>query len=159
MVKKTEQSVTGSLMGALITLIIQSSSATVGMAIILTKKGLLSLAGGIAIMLGAELGTCNDTLLATIKGSRAALKTGLFHLLFNLCSIIAGLLLFHPFVQLVKWVSQDAPVERAVANAHMIFNISGVLIFVWAAPLIEKMFNKVLPDKTANSTVPLLNPA
>ena len=79
--KKTDDPITGSLIGAFVTLIIQSSSATVGMAIILSKKGLLSLGGGIAVMLGAELGTCSDTLLATIKGSRAALKTGLFHLL------------------------------------------------------------------------------
>jgi phosphate:Na+ symporter len=144
--KKTENPVQGSLIGAVVTLIIQSSSATVGMAIILSKKGLLSLAGGIAIMIGAELGTCSDTLLATIKGSRAALKTGLFHLLFNLLSVTLGLIFFKPFVELVTLVSQQAPIERAVANAHMIFNISGVLIFVLAVPLFEKFLNKVLPD-------------
>jgi phosphate:Na+ symporter len=90
--KKTENPLTGSLIGAFVTLIIQSSSATMGMAIILSKKGLLSLAGGIAVMLGAELGTCSDTLLATIKGSRQAIKTGLFHLLFNFFSIVLGLI-------------------------------------------------------------------
>jgi phosphate:Na+ symporter len=41
----------------------------------------------------------------------------------------------------------NAPVERAVANAHMIFNISGVLIFVWFVPLFEKILNNLLPDK------------
>lgn len=147
--KKTEDPLAGSLIGAVITLIIQSSSATVGMAIILTKKGFLSLAGGIAVMLGAELGTCSDTLLATIKGSRAALKTGLFHLLFNLLSIITGLILFYPFVELVNWISENAPIERALANAHVIFNISGVLIFVWTIPLFEKLLNKWLPEKVA----------
>lgn len=145
--KKTDNPITGAIVGAVITLIIQSSSATVGMAIILSKKGLLSLSGGIAVMLGAELGTCSDTLLATIKGSRAAIKTGLFHLTFNLFSIIIGLLLFIPFVDLVKYISHHAPIERAVANAHMLFNISGVLIFVWAIPLFEKTLNKLLPDK------------
>ncbi|MBK6522271.1 MAG: Na/Pi cotransporter family protein [Bacteroidia bacterium] len=145
--KKTEDPVSGSLIGAVITLIIQSSSATVGMAIILSKKGILSLAGGVAVMLGAELGTCSDTLLATIKGSRQAIKTGLFHLSFNLLSIIIGLLLFSPFLELVKLVSLNAPVERAVANAHMIFNISGALVFVWAIPLFEKGLNKLLPEK------------
>jgi phosphate:Na+ symporter len=53
-------------------------------------------------MLGAELGTCSDTLLATIKGSRQALKTGLFHVTFNLLSIALGLALFYPFTALVK---------------------------------------------------------
>jgi phosphate:Na+ symporter len=144
--KKTENPILGAIIGAVVTLIVQSSSATVGMAIILSKKGLLSLAGGIAVMIGAELGTCSDTLLATIKGSRQALKTGLFHVTFNLFSIILGLLLFSPFVELVKVVSIDAPVERAVANAHMLFNILGVLVFVWTIPLFEKILNRLLPD-------------
>lgn len=152
--KKTDNPITGAIVGAVVTLIIQSSSATVGMAIILSKKGLLSLGGGIAVMLGAELGTCSDTLLATIKGSRAAIKTGLFHLVFNLLSIIVGLLLFFPFVELVKYISRDAPIERAVANAHMIFNFAGVLIFAWTIPLFESLLNKVLPEKVISKTIP-----
>jgi phosphate:Na+ symporter len=145
--KKTESPVLGAIIGAVVTLVIQSSSATVGMAIILSKKGILSLTGGIAIMLGAELGTCSDTLLATIKGSRQALKTGLFHVSFNLISIILGLILFYPFVDIVKYVSTGASIERSVANAHMLFNILGVLIFVWTIPIFEKVLNKALPDK------------
>jgi len=145
--KKTESPVLGAIIGAVVTLVIQSSSATVGMAIILSKKGILSLTGGIAIMLGAELGTCSDTLLATIKGSRQALNTGLFHVSFNLISIILGLILFYPFVDLVKYISTGASIERSVANAHMLFNILGVLIFVWTIPIFEKVLNKALPDK------------
>ena len=145
--KKTENPLLGAIIGAIVTLIIQSSSATVGMAIILSKKGLISLTGGIAVMLGAELGTCSDTLLATIKGSKQALKTGLFHVTFNLLSIILGLILFYPFIELVKYISSGASVERTVANAHMIFNIAGVLIFIWTIPFFEKVLNKMLPDK------------
>ena len=145
--KKTESPILGAIIGAVVTLVIQSSSATVGMAIILSKKGILSLTGGIAIMLGAELGTCSDTLLATIKGSRQALKTGLFHVSFNLISIILGLILFYPFVDLVKYISTGATIERSVANAHMLFNILGALIFVWTIPIFEKVLNKALPDK------------
>lgn len=146
---KTNDPLTGALVGALVTLIIQSSSATVGMAIILSKKGLLSLAGGVAVMLGAELGTCSDTLLATIRGNRSAIKTGLFHFLFNLLSIIIGLVLFTPFLHVVEYVSFGAPIERAVANAHMLFNIAGVLLFVWTIPLFERTLNKYLPDSEA----------
>ena len=144
--KKTENPLVGAMIGALVTLIIQSSSATVGMAIILTKKGFLSLMGGIAIMFGAELGTCSDTLLATIKGSRQAIKTGLFHLIFNLLSVIIGLIFFYPFVELVKTISEGAPIERALANAHVLFNVLGVAIFVWTIPVFEKVLNKLLPD-------------
>lgn len=147
--KKTETPIIGALVGAVVTLIIQSSSATVGMAIILSKKGLISLTGGIAVMLGAELGTCSDTLLATIKGSRQALKTGLFHVTFNLLSILLGLLLFTPFVKLVETVSVSAGVERTIANAHMLFNVVGVLVFIWTIPFLEKILNSLLPDKVA----------
>jgi phosphate:Na+ symporter len=147
--KKAENPLMGALLGALVTLVIQSSSATVGMAIILAKKGFLGLTGGIAIMLGAELGTCSDTLLATIKGSRQALKTGLFHVTFNLLSIFIGLLVFYPFVEFVRMVSISAPIERAVANAHMLFNIFGAVIFVFTIPIFEKGLNTLLPDKAA----------
>lgn len=145
--KKTENPLWGSAIGAIVTMIIQSSSATIGMAIILAKKGVLSLAGGIAIMLGAELGTCSDTLISTINGSRAALKTGIFHLVFNLSSIIIGLLLFYQFVDLVKVFSNGASVETSIANAHMFFNIFGVFIFFWTIPFFERIFNKILPEK------------
>lgn len=145
----TEKPLFGALAGALITLIIQSSSATVGMAIILTKKGLLSLGGGVAVMLGAELGTCSDTLLATIKGNRNALRTGLFHLVFNAITILIGLLLFQPFLQVVHWVSLGAPVERSLANAHMLFNFMGVLLFVWTIPMAEKALLRFIPEKSA----------
>lgn len=150
--KKTENPLIGAIVGAVVTLVIQSSSATVGMAIILAKKGFLSLTGGIAVMLGAELGTCSDTLLATIKGSRQAVKTGLFHISFNLLSIIMGLILFYPFMDLVTTISKGASAERTVANAHMLFNILGVVIFIWTIPLFEKILNKLLPDKEVLNT-------
>lgn len=143
----TNDPLKGTLIGAMATLIIQSSSASVGMAIILTKKGLLSVAGGIAIMMGAELGTCSDTLLATIKGSRKAIKTGIFHLVFNLISIGIGLILFDSFVDLVTWISRNHSVERTVANAHVMFNVLGVFLFVGSIPFFERILNRILPDR------------
>lgn len=55
--------------------------------------------------------------------------------------------MFQPFVSFVSFISRHAPVERAVANAHMFFNIGGVLVFVWTLPLFEKVLNYLLPDK------------
>lgn len=139
--------ITGSITGAVVTLIIQSSSATVGMAILLVKKGALSLVGGIAIMLGAELGTCSDTLLATIRGNRQGIKTGLFHLIFNFTSIVICLLLFLPFVYFIEWISGNAPLEQTLANAHFMFNFLGVIVFVWFLPAFEKLLNRIIPEK------------
>ncbi|MBV7269537.1 Na/Pi cotransporter family protein [Winogradskyella luteola] len=139
--------VQGTLIGGLVTLIIQSSSGTVGMSILLGKEQILSVAGGIAIMLGAELGTCSDTLLATINGRREALKTGLFHLIFNLITIIIGLIFFMPFVDLVNNISSTKSIGGIIANAHMLFNIMGVLFFLPFVGLAEKLLNTILPEK------------
>lgn len=145
--QRAENPYYGTLIGAVVTLIIQSSSATIGMAIVLGKKGFLTTIGGIAIMIGAELGTCSDTLLATIGGSRQAIKTGLFHLIFNVLSIAIGLLLFGPFVQLVEQLSLGASTEHKIANAHLLFNLSGVFIFVWFIPWFEIALEKIVPEK------------
>jgi phosphate:Na+ symporter len=142
-----ENPIKGAGTGALVTLIIQSSSATVGMVITLAKKGLLGLAAGVAVMLGAELGTCADTLIATVRANRQALKTGLFHLFFNITTISLGLLLFPFFIRLVIYVSGSARLEQQVANAHMLFNILGVIIFLPFIGTAEKLLNKLLPDK------------
>jgi phosphate:Na+ symporter len=151
--EKMKNPLTGTLTGAVVTLIIQSSSATVGMAIVLAKKGIISLAAGVGVMMGAELGTVSDTLLATIKGSRQALKTGLFHLIFNLLSIISGLLLFYPFLSLITWLSTGADLGRTLANAHMLFNILGVLVFVWFCPWFERGLEWLLPEKEQEGDV------
>lgn len=125
-----EDPVHGALIGGLLTLVIQSSSATVAMAITMAGKGLLTLPAGVAVMLGAELGTCSDTLIATIRGNRASLLVGLFHLLFNLATIILGLVFIAPFIALVGTVTAATDISRSIANAHMLFNILGVLVML-----------------------------
>ena len=144
---RLESPFVGSGVGAIVTLIIQSSSATVGMVITLAKKELISLSAGIAVMLGAELGTCSDTLLATIRSDRQALKTGLFHLFFNLICICIGLLFFSLYIQFIEMISGNAQIEQKIATAHMVFNIAGVLLFIPIVPYIEKLLNKWLPPK------------
>ena len=144
---RLESPLLGSGVGALVTLVIQSSSATVGMAITLAKKGLLTLPAGIAVMLGAELGTCSDTLLATLRSDRQAVKTGIFHLLFNLITICVGLLVFKFYVQLIVTISGDASIEQKIANSHMIFNAAGVLLFIPLVPFIEKALDRIFPGK------------
>jgi len=153
---RLESPVKGAGTGALVTLIIQSSSATVGMVITLAKKSLITLPAAIAVMLGAELGTCADTLLATVKSNRQALRTGLFHLGFNILSIILGLLFFPLFVALILTISASVSLEQQVANAHMLFNAMGVLIFFPFLGWFEKLLNKLIPEngeKVANPQI------
>lgn len=151
-----EDPLKGSLTGGLITLVLQSSSETVAMAIALAGKGLLTLPAGIAVMLGAELGTCSDTLLAAARCGRRARKVGLFHLLFNLVTIILGLLLIHAFTDLVVWISGAADDARRIANAHVLFNVAGVLLCLPFLRRAERLLDRWLPEKVPahRQTVP-----
>lgn len=124
--------------GAFITLIIQSSSATMGIVIGLASQNLLNIHAGIAVMLGAELGTCADTLVASIGRSKAAVKTGLFHLFFNINTILLGMFLLPYFTQLVLYLSEGASIQRTIANAHVLFNVLGVVVMLPFLPLYER---------------------
>lgn len=135
----------GMFTGAFVTLIIQSSSATVGMVIGLASKGLISLAAGIAVMLGAELGTCADTLVASIGRTKAAVKTGLFHLLFNVFTILLGMIFLPYFTQLVLTISTGATLQQSIANAHMLFNGLGVIIMIPFLSYYERLLNFIVP--------------
>lgn len=145
--------VSGALIGGLITLIIQSSGATVGLAIILGKQQMITLAGGIALMLGAELGTCSDTLIATIRGKRQAIKAGIFHLFFNISTICIGLLLFSPFVSLVEKLSGNAGLNTQIAYAHILFNTLGVLFFLPFTGAVYRLLNHIIPEKKSTEKV------
>lgn len=145
--QKLDNPLRGTAVGAIVTLVVQSSSATVGMVITLAKKQLVNFPGALAVMLGAELGTCSDTLLATIRSDRQAIKTGLFHFGFNLVCIAIGLTVLPYFISFIQNISAGAGIEQKIANAHMVFNIAGVILFLPLVPLVEKMLNILLPEK------------
>jgi phosphate:Na+ symporter len=140
-----EQTALGALVGAVFTVLIQSSSATVAIVITMAGSGLISLPTGIAIMLGAEVGTCADTLLATIGRGRAALRTGVFHLLFNLSGALVGIIFASQLAQLAQAVSGES-IGRQIANAQLLFNLIGVLLVVGFLPIIARGLERLLPD-------------
>ncbi|MBC7903316.1 MAG: Na/Pi cotransporter family protein [Gemmatimonadaceae bacterium] len=141
----------GMITGTIVTIIVQSSSATVGMVIGLGSQGMISIAGAIAVMLGAELGTCADTLVASIGRSRAAIKTGLFHLIFNLGSIILGMILLPLFTSLVLYISSGASLAQTIANSHMLFNGLGVLLALPLLTFYESLLERMFPDRISNA--------
>ena len=137
----------GAATGGLVTFIIQSSSATVAILITLAKKELITLPAALAAMLGAELGTCSDTLFAVIGGKRDAIRAGVFHLLFNLIPIILGLLLFDYFVNLIDWLSPSVAVSKKIANGHVAFSVISVLLFLPFTSAIFRFLNYIIPDR------------
>ncbi len=137
----------GVLAGALVTLLVQSSSATVAIAISLGREGVLSLAAGVAVMLGAEIGTCADTLVATAGRSRAALRAGLFHLGFNVATVIVGVLALPLLVGAAQALDPGDSVGRRIANAHVLFNVVGVMIGVFLVGPSARLLRWLVPDR------------
>ncbi|MCP3918867.1 MAG: Na/Pi cotransporter family protein [bacterium] len=148
----------GILAGALFTALVQSSSATTGVVIVMAGQGLISLPAGIALAFGANIGTCVTALLASIGKPREALRSSVVHVLFN----TAGVLIWLPFIDelagSVRTISPVAdtlaPAERVaaetprqIANAHTIFNIANTLIFIWFVPVFARVVQWLVPDR------------
>ncbi|MBX2831514.1 MAG: Na/Pi cotransporter family protein [Rhodospirillales bacterium] len=140
------------LVAAAFTALVQSSSATTGIVIVLASQGLVSLEGGIALIFGANIGTCVTALLVTIGKNRDAFRTALGHVLFN----VVGVLIWLPFIDrladLVKFVTvgrdlENTDIAREIANAHSIFNIANVIVMIGFVPMIARLLEKLVPPE------------
>ncbi|MBL7913152.1 MAG: Na/Pi cotransporter family protein [Bacteroidia bacterium] len=153
LMSKIENPFKGATVGAIATVIIQSSSATIGIVISFANQGLITLAASVGVMLGAEIGTCTDTLFATIGRSRAALRAGVFHLFFSIVTAVIALILIQPFIALVNLVSGDSSLARHIANSHVLFNILAAALFIGFVPLIARTLIKLIPNKGKSKNV------
>jgi Na+/phosphate symporter len=102
-------------------------------------------------MLGAEIGTVSNTLIVTIGRSREAVRTGVFHFIFNVTSVIMGLILIRPLIAVAEWMPGQGP-QNAIANAQIAFNVFGVVIFLLLLPFVIRMLYWIIPPATAAST-------
>jgi len=134
----------GILIGTVFTAAIQSSSATTGIVIVLASQGLISVDGGIAIVFGANIGTCVTAILSALGKPRDAMRVAFSHIIFN----VAGVLIWYAFIKdisnLVNWISSGSE-ARQIANAHTIFNVANTLIFIWLVHPISKLVLWILP--------------
>ena len=119
-----------------------------GVVISLASQNILSLATGVSVMLGAEIGTCADTLVASIGRSKDALRAGIFHLAFNVASVCIGLILYRQLATFAVFISPRADPARHIANAHVLFNVGGVLLFCWFTKPITQLLKRLIPEKT-----------
>jgi phosphate:Na+ symporter len=139
----------GIFTGALLTALVQSSSAVVGIAIALAGEGALTLASGAAIIVGADVGTCVTSLLAGLGTGLAARRAAIAHLMFNVFSVLIVLPVFSSFIMLAARTADVLP--RQLANAHTIYNLSGaILLMILLTPfqtLVERVCAAENPDK------------
>ncbi len=119
--------VLGVIAGTIFTVIIQSSSATTSLIIALSLQGLIDIPSGIALILGANIGTCITALLASIGTNVTAKRAAISHVVFKIAGVIVFLLLLKPFISVVTHTGVS--VARQLANAHTLFIVANTIIF------------------------------
>ncbi len=140
-----ENPLLGAGVGALFTALVQSSSATTGIVIVLAQEGLLTLESGIALILGANVGTSITAILAALGKPREALRAATAHTLFN----VGGVLLWLPLVGVLVWAVSGlgGGTAREIANAHTIFNITNALLVIGITPPFARLVQRLVPDR------------
>ena len=137
----------GLLLGFGITAIIQSSSAAMGMLVVLASQGLVPLSSALPILYGQNIGTCVTSLISSIGANKNAKRAAMIHLIFNILGTIIFLILLNGIV--VKFVVSLDPgnVARQIANVHTIFNIVSTILLLPCNKLIVKLAMRIVPDK------------
>jgi phosphate:Na+ symporter len=159
LMREMENPLMGILIGAVFTAIIQSSSATTGIVIVLGSQGFISLETGIGLVFGANIGTCITAMLSAIGRPREALQTATAHVIFKVLGVLLWLAFIPELAHIVRMISPSVPhlegtariaaeTPRQIANAHTIFNVANALIFIWFTGPIAKLVHIIVPIKT-----------
>ncbi|MDB4583268.1 Na/Pi cotransporter family protein [Draconibacterium sp.] len=146
LMKGLDNHLLGIIIGTIFTAAIQSSSATTGVVIVLASQGLIGTETGIAIIFGANIGTCVTALLSAVGKPKAAMRVAFSHVFFNVVGVILWYAFIGQLTNIVEWISQ-ADQARQIANAHTIFNIGNTVIFIWLVNPVSKLVMWLLPQK------------
>lgn len=158
MMKRMDNPLWGILLGALFTAVIQSSSATTGIVIVLASQGFLTLDGGIALAIGANVGTCVTAILAAIGKPVEAVRAAVVHVLFNLVGAMVWFAFIPQLADVARAISPSfetlegvgrlaAETPRQIANANTIFNVANVLVLIWFTTPIARFTMRLLPSR------------
>jgi len=158
LMQQVSNPVIGILIATAFTGLVQSSSATMGVVIALALQGLITLEAGIALALGANIGTCATAGLAAIGKPREAVRVAVAHVTFKVVGVLLIIWFIPPFADLIRSISPTeagltgfdklaAETPRQIANAHTVFNVAIALIFLPFAPLFARFCEWVVPDK------------
>lgn len=139
--------VLGVLAGAILTAIIQSSSASVGILQALASTGAVTYGAAIPIIMGQNIGTCITAIISSVGANKNAKRAALVHLSFNVIGTVVWLLIFC----IVKAVAVPAILGESaslmgIAACHSAFNILCTLLMLPLAGMLEKMVKKMIPD-------------
>jgi len=139
----------GVSVGAVLTLIVQSSSAMIGILQEMFSHGSMTLNAALPLLFGSNIGTTITAVLAAIGTSIVAKRTAASHIIFNLLGTIIVMLLLTPFTSLVKLLADYLNLSPAmqIAFAHGLFNILNVLVQMWFISQIADIVTKIIPGE------------
>jgi phosphate:Na+ symporter len=135
----------GVMAGAGLTMLVQSSSATVGLTIAMASQGLLNLDAAIPILLGDNIGTTITAVIACLGSNRSAKQAAAGHVMFNVLGVTIFMMILPLFKHMVLLTSGD--ISRQLANAHTIFNLTNTVIFLPFTSVFVKIIRFVIPSK------------
>jgi phosphate:Na+ symporter len=143
----------GIMAGTMVTMIVQSSSATVGLTMTLAGAGLISVEGALYLVLGDNIGTTVTAQLAAIGASRSARRTALANTLIKVVEAVYFALILtipgNPFLRLVQSTSES--IMRQVANSHTLFNVLNSFIFLPLIPLVVRVCRWLIPVRESET--------
>lgn len=141
--------------GAVLTMIVQASAATMAITLIMCANGWIDYHLGVALVLGENIGTTITANLAALTGNTQARRAALAHLMFNLFGVAWVLVLFYPFTAAVSWFvtnvmgisDPSVAVSFKLAAFHTAFNISNTCVMIWFIHLIEKTVCAIIKSR------------
>lgn len=162
--------------GACMTLMLQSSAATMAITMVLVANGYIPFEMAAAMVLGENIGTTITSNIAASVANVSAKRTARAHMLFNVFGVVWATLLFHPFLRLIGSVVSAfgfpnpamtdfaladpatkealvASLPYSVATLHTLFNVTNTLILIWFVPLIEKVVTFLVPSHEGEEEV------
>ena len=146
--------VLGVLAGAVLTAIIQSSSASVGILQALASTGQVSLGAAIPIIMGQNIGTCVTAMLSSVGTNKNARRAALVHLSFNVIGTVVWLVVFCLVRALFRPVLLDASASLfSIAVVHSAFNVLCTLLLLPMTGLLERLAHRLVPDGRTPDTV------
>ncbi|MHC4996690.1 MAG: Na/Pi cotransporter family protein, partial [Planctomycetota bacterium] len=157
LMQRMDRPALGILVAAAFTALVQSSSATTGIVIVLASQGFITLEAGIALAFGANVGTCVTAALAAMGKPQEAKQASCVHFLFNVIGVLIWLPLIGPLAEVVSAVSPTRPdltgverlaaeTPRQIANAHTVFNVANTAIFIWFTGPLASLVARFLPS-------------
>lgn len=131
------------LLGLGFTALVQSSSITTGLVVVLTGSGIIPLPQGVLILLGSNIGSTVPALLAASRLSLHAKRAAAVHLIFNVTGVLLMLPFLKPFISFIELIGGSQAQE--IANAHTIFNVATAFLFLALLPLVVKLVIRLVP--------------